>query len=263
MPYLSLAAGCPLASLGGAYSNHLHALAYACRELGLGCRALIRGQPDGPWSPTLRDLKTAGAELMFVERSRYRALTEGAPPTQEEVPAGYYLIAQGGDGPPGAEGARAWVRACLDLHPTASHVWLAVGTGTTLAGAIAAAAERPRPPRVVGVWALKASAEAAAVFRRQVALRVRELGVEPGPWELLDHYHAGGFGKYPAELRAATQQFEATTGCPLDPVYTAKLMAALLAELGSPLAPPGAELLILHTGGLQGRRGPVPTTTAP
>lgn len=61
-------------SMGGAYSNHLHALAYAGHELGLETLGIIRGERPEVLNPSLRDMREWGMALEFVSRSDYRQL---------------------------------------------------------------------------------------------------------------------------------------------------------------------------------------------
>lgn len=63
-------------SMGGAYSNHLHALAYVGKQLNLSTVGYIRGERPTQWSPTLIDLEKWGMELRFVSRSEYSGLRQ-------------------------------------------------------------------------------------------------------------------------------------------------------------------------------------------
>ena len=61
-----------LISMGGAYSNHLHALAYIGKILNLKTIGIIRGERPNQLTPTLQDMESWGMELRFVPRSEYR-----------------------------------------------------------------------------------------------------------------------------------------------------------------------------------------------
>ncbi len=62
-----------LMSLGGAYSNHLHALAAAGKRFGFPTAGLLRGQPQD--TPTVRDLKAFGMDLHWLGYGGYRRAT--------------------------------------------------------------------------------------------------------------------------------------------------------------------------------------------
>ncbi|MCV6614989.1 MAG: hypothetical protein OIF35_08425, partial [Cellvibrionaceae bacterium] len=71
-------------------------------------------------------------------------------------------------------------------------------------------------------------------------------------WELKPGYAFGGYGKCPPQLQQFISASYATNQVPLEPVYTAKAMAALCALSRGQT---GGNYLFIHSGGLQGRRG--------
>ncbi|MEL7400680.1 MAG: hypothetical protein AAFN68_08935 [Pseudomonadota bacterium] len=129
---------------------------------------------------------------------------------------------------------------------------MALGTGTTalgLARALAGTRQTPsqaaRLPMIVGVNVVADQGQRRRDWQRWMP---------NSRWRLLDDYHYGGFGKCPAELMQLIARYDAL-GLPLDPVYTAKLVSAF--EHQYPLDPALSEqrVLLVHSGGLQGRRG--------
>jgi 1-aminocyclopropane-1-carboxylate deaminase/D-cysteine desulfhydrase-like pyridoxal-dependent ACC family enzyme len=61
-------------SMGGPWSNHLHALGFACQTTHHTCTALIRGEAPKTPSPTLRDLTLWGIDQHHLTRTHYRQL---------------------------------------------------------------------------------------------------------------------------------------------------------------------------------------------
>jgi 1-aminocyclopropane-1-carboxylate deaminase len=61
-----------LLSFGGAWSNHLHALAAAGARFGFETIGIVRGEPSRGLTPTLADAQGFGMRLHFVDRSEYR-----------------------------------------------------------------------------------------------------------------------------------------------------------------------------------------------
>ena len=124
-----------------------------------------------------------------------------------------------------------------------------MGTGTTLAGVIAGLDERFQ---VTGVSALRGAADLDA----RVASLLDSLSAPArARWRILHDYHGGGFARVSGELRQFIGEFESKQQIPLDPVYTAKVMYAVQQMLGAGKLDSAAQTVVVHTGGLQGRRG--------
>jgi 1-aminocyclopropane-1-carboxylate deaminase len=131
-------------SLGGAHSNHLHALAAAGKRFGFATVGLLRGH--AVQTPTTLDLQAWGMQLHWLGYGGYRARHEAGfwQPWQAKYP-NFYPVPEGGGGLPGALGCAAllpMVRSQLGTLGWDDHDgwWLAAGTGTTLAGLVLAQA---------------------------------------------------------------------------------------------------------------------------
>jgi 1-aminocyclopropane-1-carboxylate deaminase len=232
-----------LLSFGGPWSNHLHALAAAGRRYGFRTIGLVRGEQSGLLTPCLQDAANWGMELHFVTRQDYRRKTEAAwLQTLVERFGPHYLIPEGGANLAGLQG-------CQHLLPVGgdySHLLLACGTGTTLAGLVTVSAVP-----VLGIQVLKG----AGYLQQQISQMLQQHGQEATcEWQVLDDWHGGGYARMSAELLAFMRRFETDTGVPLEPVYSGKLMQALVGLIRQDYFPPGARLLVIHGGGLQGRR---------
>ena len=237
-----------LISMGGAYSNHLHALAYVGRVLGLQTIGLVRGEPPIPLTPTLQDASTWGMTLKFISRSDYRQLRQyhnygGLP----DLPTGSYWLPEGGSQVLALQGV-----AELVTEITEAYEWLCVpcGTGTTLAGLVNAV---PQNSRVLGFAALKN----ADFLKHDVAQLLPQTSDN---WQINQDYHFGGFAQTTAELIGFIDAFQNRTGFILEPVYTGKMLFGLYDLITKNTFNPGTRLIALHTGGLQGNRGFRPCT---
>ena len=232
-------------SLGGAHSNHLHALAAAGKRFGFATVGLLRGHPQD--TPTVLDLKTFGMQLHWLGYGGYRARHEAGfwLPWREQYPE-LHPVPEGGGGLAGALGCGVLVeqaRAQLSTLGWADYDawWLAAGTGTTLAGlALAEAGAHP----VYGALAVP--------HDHGVAQNIA--AIAPGGYELLDASR-GGFAKVDSLLLDFIETTQKTCGLPLEPLYTAKALLALKQQIDAGRFLPGTRLIFLHTGGLQGRRG--------
>ncbi|MGP0148213.1 1-aminocyclopropane-1-carboxylate deaminase/D-cysteine desulfhydrase [Pseudomonas oryzihabitans] len=237
-----------LISLGGAHSNHLHALAALGREQDFATVGLLRGEPC--LTPTVQDLQANGMTLHWLGYGGYRRRhdTDFWQPWQARYPE-LLPIPEGGCDEQAATACAAIVTelrqglAALDW-PDCQQVWLAAGTGTTLAGVIRAA---DPTWQVVGGSAVPAGHGVEANLDRLLARHTT------ANWRLLDASR-GGFGRLDAELARAMADFQAQTGIALEPLYTGKLWLALHQEIEGGALVPGSRLVLIHSGGLQGRR---------
>jgi len=126
---------------------------------------------------------------------------------------------------------------------------LGVGTGTTLAGLAAAL---PGTFHVDGIVALRGDGGLEANVSAWIAAQA------PGAhasWCLHRDFHCGGFARADARLRALMLRSEACLNLALEPVYTGKALLALNSLLGSGRVAAQQPVVLVHTGGLQGRRG--------
>jgi 1-aminocyclopropane-1-carboxylate deaminase len=232
-----------LLTFGGAYSNHIAAVAFAAKSYGLASIGVIRGEELEAKSgdnPTLKFAKSCGMKLKFVSRSEYRMKTTEAFILQLVKEFGtFYLIPEGGTN------ALA-IKGCEEILTTEDaqfdHICCAVGTGGTMAGLINASGANQL---ILGFPALK-----GAFLKDNISKFVTRKN-----WELIHDYHFGGYAKINPELVAFINQFKKDHGIPLDPVYTGKMMYGILDMIKNDRFPKGAKILAIHTGGLQGIAG--------
>jgi 1-aminocyclopropane-1-carboxylate deaminase len=230
-------------SMGGTYSNHLHALAYAGNFLGLRTIGIIRGEAPTPLTPTLQDIESWGMELRFVTRSDYRQYRQykdwhdlpGITPNQ-------YWLPEGGANNLAMKGISELVN---EIDIPYDSLCVACGTGTTLAGLIQAA---PRQTSVVGFATFK-NADFLATDIQSL------LNDEFHNWELFQNYHFGGFANHNPDLALFMRNFEDKTIIQLEPVYTGKMLYGLYDLVAKGYFKPGQRIIAVHTGGLQGNRG--------
>jgi len=71
-------------------------------------------------------------------------------------------------------------------------------------------------------------------------------------WQLLGDYHFGGFARVTPELVTFINDFKASYGLALDPIYNGKAMYALCDRIDKGYHEEGSRLLYIHTGGHQG-----------
>jgi len=230
-------------SMGGAYSNHLHALAFAGKLLKLETAAFIRGEKPQKLSPTLRDIQDWGMELRFISRSDYRELRnykehDSLPGLEKDE----YWLPEGGATALALQGVGEIVD---EIGSDYDVLCVPCGTGATLAGLIAAA---PDSVQILGIAALKGAGFLVDDVRKLLP------GEGKANWKINLDYHFGGFAKSAEQLRAFIGDFEKQHNFILDPVYTGKMLFALFDLIKQGYFKAGQRLVALHTGGLQGRR---------
>lgn len=229
-------------TFGGFYSNHFTATAFACNLLGLKSIGIVRGNEAESTSTTITDCRNMGMEIHFLERADFKKISEKTTNEDLIIKFGKHtLVPLGGYGIKGAIGAAH----ITDFIPENkyTHICVAVGTATTLAGLLL----NNRTEKIMAFPALKGLAD---IYERLYALGVTDterLVVFPD-------FHFGGFAKKNPELLNFMNEFYHDHLIPLDFVYTGKMMFGIINLLHQNLFPHDARILAVHTGGLQGNR---------
>jgi 1-aminocyclopropane-1-carboxylate deaminase len=239
-----------LLSFGGAYSNHLRALAAAARLEGMKSVGVVRGEIHKPLNPVLAFAKQQGMELYAVSRAEYRGKQ------QDDFIAGlgqrfgrFYLLPEGGSNELGVEGCSeiaGFLENCLaESRPGKTLIAVACGTGATLAGLIRGAQRRNFDVSCLGIAVLKGADFLDEEVRSW--LDPVDGGIS---WKIEKSYHCGGYARSSPELTAFINNFTVMTGIELEPVYTGKLVFALYRMIECGRIGAGTRVLWLHTGGI-------------
>lgn len=247
-------------TVGGIGTNWGLATALYAREHGLRTALALVDQPvDDHVRAQLERLRASGATLHFTH-TKARTIAQ-APLLLARHRTGlkppYYLPA-GGSSPIGALG---YVEAAFELAeqvragalPEPSHVVCAVGSGGTVAGLLLGlqlAGLRTRPVGIVVNDALPLDRRTLARLARRAAkvLAARgaalpPLSLTPDDLDAPDDWLGAGYGHATPEGDAALARARDEAGLALEPVYTAKALAAALAlDLPGPV-------LFLNTNG--------------
>ncbi|MBE0471242.1 MAG: 1-aminocyclopropane-1-carboxylate deaminase/D-cysteine desulfhydrase [Methyloprofundus sp.] len=232
-------------SMGGAYSNHLHALAYVGKLLGIRTEARIRGERPEILNSTLSDMLDWGMHLEFVSRSDYRLLRKyKAYDALPGLQKGEYWLPEGG----------AMDLALLGVAELVAEIGLAYdvlcvpcGTATTLAGLVSAAPNK----QVLGFAALKG----AEYLNQEVNALLKNTACHNNEWFIQLQYHFGGFAKIKPELLHFIRGFEQAQCIKLEPIYTGKMLYGIYDLISQGYFKSGQKIIAIHTGGLQGNRG--------
>ncbi|WP_104469961.1 1-aminocyclopropane-1-carboxylate deaminase/D-cysteine desulfhydrase [Acinetobacter indicus] len=227
-------------TFGGAYSNHIAATAFAAHQFGFQSLGMIRGEElaQRPLNPTLATAQQFGMQLEFISRNAYRQKDQPdfLQRLQQQYPD-FYLIPEGGTNALAVQGCREILTAGdaqFDL------ICCAVGTGGTFAGLIEASQQHQQ---LLGFSALKGD-----FLTHEVAQLTTKRN-----WRILDDYCCGGYAKTTPELIQFIQSFEQRYNIPLEQVYTGKMLRGIFDLIDQDKIGPDQKILLIHTGGLQGR----------
>lgn len=227
-------------TFGGAYSNHIAATAFAAHKFGFQSLGMIRGEElaQRPFNPTLATAQQFGMQLEFISRNAYRQKDQPdfLQHLQQQYPD-FYLIPEGGTNALAVQGCREILTAedaQFDL------ICCAVGTGGTFAGLIEASQQHQQ---LLGFSALKGD-----FLTHEVAQLTTKRN-----WRILDDYCCGGYAKTTPELIQFIQTSEQRYNIPLEQVYTGKMLCGIFDLIDQDKIGPDQKILLIHTGGLQGR----------
>lgn len=237
--------GChTLLTFGGAFSNHIVAVAAAGRANGFRTIGVIRGEElvsQIEDNASLRFARKHQMLLHFVDRTTFRnKADETFLKKLNELYGDFYLIPEGGTNDFAIKGCEEILTE--EDKIAFDYVCCAMGTGGTISGIINSSIENQE---IIGFSSLKGD------FLSDV---IRNF-VKQENWSVNSDYHFGGYGKVTDELIQFMNQFYQQTKIPLDPIYTAKMIWGVYDLIHKGYFKPNSKILAIHTGGLQGIYG--------
>ncbi len=232
-------------TFGGAYSNHIAATAYVGKMFNINTIGVIRGDELGEdladtlkRNTTLKLASEYGMQFKFISRKKYRekATTTFLKELEQEF-GGFYLVPEGGTNALAIKGCEEILKKEDEKF---DYICVAVGTGGTISGIINASNTNQK---VLGFPALKGD------FLKEA---INKNGINKNNWQLINHYHFGGYAKINTALVRYINQFKEQHKIQLDPIYTAKMMFGIEDLIQQNYFKKGTSILAIHTGGLQG-----------
>jgi len=228
-------------SFGGAYSNHIRALAFTAMKEGVRAIAVIRGEELNPSNYSLKYAASCGMEFRFVTRQEYRLRNNhDFLNSLREKFGDFYLVPEGGSN-------SLAVKGCAEIidYIDEDFDYLAVscGSGGTAAGLLE------------GLSGHKKLLIFPALKRFEfLSDDIRKLNYSYNKrifsnYEFVPGYDFGGYAKKKQELTEFIEAFEKRSGIPLDFVYTGKLFYGINEEIKKGRFRPGDRIVIIHTGG--------------
>jgi 1-aminocyclopropane-1-carboxylate deaminase len=232
-----------LLTFGGAYSNHILAVAAGGKEYGFKTIGIIRGEElkdKIEENPTLQKAQDFGMDFEFLNREMYRdKINPEFIKRLKDKFGDFYLIPEGGTN-------NLAIKGCEEILTTEDgrydYICCAVGTGGTISGIINCSKSGQQ---VLGFPVLKGD------FLREDICRF----ATKSNWELITDYHFGGYAKVSEELIQFINGFYQKHKIPLDPIYTGKMAYGVIDLIDRNYFPENSRILMIHTGGLQGISG--------
>lgn len=222
-----------LITFGGAYSNHIVAVAAAGKELGFTTVGIIRGEElSSSDNPVLEFAETCGMKLYFISRSDYKKKLL----PHSLSPACSYFLPEGGTNELAVKGCSEIVR---HIKISFDYLCCASGTGGTMAGIVRSLMENQK---AIGFSVLKG----AAFLDEQIKKYVKH----KKNWQLIHTYHFGGYAKHSHELLNFISKFEKENDIPIEPVYTAKMFFGIYDMIQKGFFQEGTTVIAIHTGGI-------------
>ena len=224
---------------GGAYSNHLLAVASIGNELGLKTRGNVRGDElTMDSNPILRKCSDLKMELIFHSRKKYNEIkyNDGIDSSNAQI----WNIPEGGANREGVQGC------CEIMGETENdydYVILAQGTTTTSLGVYSSLNQKTKLLVVPVLRGFNAIKEMETLATKCMVT------FDKNRVEELNNFHFGGYAKTDAKLDAFVKNFNEKSNFKVEPIYTGKVMYALnefikLNNLRN------QRILFIHTGGL-------------
>ena len=254
-----------LVTTGGPQSNHARQTAAVAAQAGLRCVLALTGQGRPGETGNLLLDRLFGADIRWCGEQPPAEVLAEIMAEESSVGRKPYLIPLGGSTAIGAAGyAAGLAELCVQVdalqagesgavEPFFSHVIVASGSGGTQAGLLAGAAAQGFSGEIVGIDVGALPGDLGAVVHELAnltagLLRVRG-GVSADRVRVDGRWAGPGYGVVTPAEREAIALLARLEGLLLDPVYTGRAMAALIAMARQGELTAGQRVLFWHTGG--------------
>lgn len=247
---------------GSPQSNHCRLTAAAAARCNLPCEVLTV-PPEGRFAS---EYDKSGNRLLF---DGFGALVHGLPPGTDSVPAlearaeeltakgrRPFVIPIGGSTAVGSLGyvlaAVEVAEQCVELDVTFDLAIVATGSGGMQAGLVVGRTLRPFAERLLGMSVGRGEGEQCdrvSGIAHECA-ELLDVGLDEGSVEVSACGRGPGYGRADASTSAAVTSAARLDGVILDPVYTGKALAGLLAMADAGELPRGGRVLFWHSGGV-------------
>ena len=229
-----------IVTMGGAYSNHIAAVAAAASHFGVKSVGIIRGDElNNQSNLTLRRANDQGMKLEFKSRDEYRRLKSDIVSIRSRY-SGRYFIPEGGTNKLAIQGVSEIIE---EIEIDFDQIITPIGTGGTMAGLVMGLKGEKE---VLGISVLKGEF-VEHEFNKLLTFH----GIPDNNYNISSDYHFGGYAKTSASLIDFISNMRKEINLLFDPIYTGKALFAVWEMIASEKFN-DQTLVFLHTGGLQG-----------
>ena len=231
-----------LATFGGAFSNHLLAVACAGATFGFKTTGFVRGEELEIKNPVLKMCHLFGMRLIFIPRNDYRDKEIVYQKYFNNDPS-VYFVPEGGSCLEALPGVAEIIG---ELPNTYDEIFTASGTGGTLSGLALGVHQHQLTTIVNGIAVIKGG---------EYLIQEIKNWIGDIPFQLHTQFHRGGYARTDNELVVFARNFARNTGIVIEPIYTAKMLIAIIQLAEENYFKPGSKILTIHTGGVWGGNG--------
>ncbi len=238
---------------GGAQSNHAMLTAAAANRLGMEPVLILKKRGVTACRGNQLLEKLMGTEVIFVDTDDYADIYAEMDRIGTERGKPYYKIPCGGSNALGSLGYVACAREIAQQGEHFDHIVCAEGSGGTMAGLALGAKLYLPGTKVYGMMVDTDPFDEITprLMREAAALLEAEVNITKDDYCLRDAC-GPGYAIPSAEGNAAVRRMAAREGIFLDPVYTGKAFAGLLAMAREGAFRENERVLFVHTGGAGG-----------
>ena len=231
-------------TFGGAYSNHIYAVAAAGKIFNFNTIGIIRGEEHKPLNPTLSFAKENGMLFYYLDRGSYKKKNSHEICDKlKKIFGDFYLLPEGGTNELAVQGCSEIIEK---IRVDYDYICCPCGTGGTLAGLVTGL----KGDRfALGFAVLK-----GASFLKENVNTLLKSSVKHhlNNWDINLDYHFGGYAKFNKQLLEFIESFSSLTRIQVEPIYTGKMLFGIYDLIANGFFKEGSRIVAIHTGGLQG-----------
>ena len=225
-------------SFGGAYSNHLLALAFIGKLSNLKTIGIIRGEElkQKKLNSTLKRCKDFGMKFIFISRNEYKKRNEIKYINSLKVKfRNAFIVPEGGTNYLGVKGCEEILNKEDSFFDV---ICCPVGSGGTISGLINS---KNNVQKILGFSALKDSKIKNVITKF----------VNNNDWKVFDDMFFRGYSKVDYDLVNFINKTYDQTGILFDPIYNSKMLFQIIYMISNDKWPYGKNILLINTGGIQ------------
>ncbi|MBK7854615.1 MAG: pyridoxal-phosphate dependent enzyme [Bacteroidetes bacterium] len=229
-----------LLTFGGAFSNHIVAVAASGKKEGFRTIGIIRGEKILPLNKILQFASENGMQLEFIARQQYRTKENAEFINDLKKRFGdFYLLPEGGSNDLAVKGCSEIINL---IEGDFDYIVCATATGATLSGI--ASVIKP-PQKAIGICVLNNELQIKEFVKKFIAEDDKRFP------EIITGYTFGGYAKSNLELNDFVKSFIEKYQIPSEPIYTGKMLYAIIDLMEKNYFKPDSKIIAVHTGGLQ------------